>query len=151
MPELAPDLRQHKWGLAAVLFGGLALIISMVVVFAGPFAPQQSVGTSIGQIIGEISLSAMNTVRGEALPSPEIPPWNIDRVLAITGPVLAVVGFVAAIVSAIGHDPWRLPTYGALLGIAAITIQFLWWLALLIAGTVLLLAILANGPGFLEP
>jgi hypothetical protein len=150
MSERAPDLGNHKWGLGAVFFGGLALIVSMIVIFAGPFAPQQSVGTTIGQIIGEISLSAMNTVRGEGLPPPETPPWNIDRVLAVTGPVLAVIGFIAAIVSAFQHDPGRLPTYGALLGIAAITVQVLWWMALLIAGVVLLMSIIENGASFLE-
>lgn len=150
MSETAPNPHSQFWGISAVVLGGLALLVSMIVIFAGPFAPQHSVGTSIGKIIGEISLSAMNTVRGNDLPPPQTPPWNIDRVLMVTGPVLAVLGFIAAIVAAFRHDPWRLPAYGTLLGVAAITLQFLWWVALLIAGVVLLVSILENGASFLD-
>lgn len=150
MSQAGVDPRNHAWGIGAVVFGGLAMIISMLVIFGGPFAPQQSVGTSIGKIIGEISLSAMNTVRGNELPAPQTPPWNIDRVLMVTGPALAVIGFIAAIVSTFKQEPWRLPTYGTMLGVAAITMQFLWWVALLIAGVILLSSIIENGASFLE-
>ncbi len=150
MSETTGDLRNHKWGLASMALGAIALVVTCIVIFAGPFAPQQSVGTSIGQIIGEISLSAMNTVRGEALPPPETAPWNIDRVLMITGPILAVLAFLTATVSAFKHDPWRLPTYGTVLAASAIVMQFLWWVVLIVAGVMLLISILENGPGFLE-
>lgn len=150
MSATAGDLRNHKWGLASILLGAIALIVTCIVMFAGPFAPQQSIGNSIGQIIGEISLSAFNTVRGEALPPPETAPWNIDRVLIITGPIIAVFALVAAIISGFRHDPWRLPTYGAVLGASAIIVQFLWWVVLIIAGVALLISILESGPSFLE-
>jgi uncharacterized membrane protein len=151
MSDTIADLRNHKWGLASMLLGAVALVVTCIVIFAGPFTPQQSVGTTIGQIIGEISLSAMNTVRGEALPPPETAAWNIDRILMITGPILAVLAFLTAAVSAVKHDPWRLPTYGTVLGASAIVVQFLWWVALIVAGVALLISILENGPGFLEP
>lgn len=150
MSDQSLDIRNNAWGLASLFFGGAALILTVIVIFAGPFAPQQTVGTTIGQIIGEIRLSAMNTVRGEALPPPQTRPWDIDRILAVTGPVLAVLGFIATIVAAFRKDHWRMPTYGAVLGVAAITMQFLWWVALLIAGVVLLVSIIENGPGFLD-
>ncbi len=150
MATVNSDLGNNKWGIGSIVFGAAALIVSMLVIFAGPFAPQQSVGTSIGQIIGEISVSAMNTVRGEAPPAPQSQPWDIDRVLMITGPVLAILGFIAAIVSAVRHEPWRLPTYGTVMGIAAITMQFMWWVALVIAGMLLLVSIIENGPSFLD-
>lgn len=146
----ASDLRNHKWGLASIGFGGVALIVTCIVMFAGPFAPQQSVGTTIGEIIGDISVSAFKTVRGEELPAPETAAWDIDRVLLITGPILAVLAFFTAIISAFKHDPRRLPTYGAVLGFSAIAMQFLWWLVLIIAGVALLISIMENGASFLE-
>ena len=139
-----------KWGIGSIAFGGAALLISMLVVFAGPFAPQQSIGTSVGQIIGEIAVSAMDTVRGEAPPAPEAQPWDIDRVLMIAGPVLAICGFIAAIVSTIKQDPWRMAAYGTAMGVAAITVQFIWWVAILICGILLLISIIENGASFLE-
>lgn len=150
MSETASDLWDHKWGLASIALGTIALIVTCIVIFAGPFAPQQSVGTTIGQIIGEISLSAMNTVRGEALPPPETMPWNIDRILMITGPILAALAIFTAIISRFKRDPWRLPTYGVVLGVSAIVVQFVWWVVLIIAAVVLLVSIIENGPSFLE-
>ena len=150
MSELNGGLVAHKWGAASVLIGGIALIVSSLVIFAGPFAPQQSVGTSIGQIIGEISLSAMNTVRGAAAPDPVATAWDIDRILMITGPVLAVLGFFTAVIAYFRDPKSRLPTYGTALGAAAITLQFFWMLALIIIGGMILIAIITEGPGFLE-
>lgn len=150
MAHTADDLTNHKWGLASIVLGGVALIVTSIVIFAGPFAPQQSVGTSIGQIIGDISVSAFQTVRGDELAPPETAPWDIDRVLMITGPILAVFAMIAAVVSAFKHDPKRLPTYGAVLGVAAISMQFLWWIVLIIAGVIMLVSIIENGPSFLE-
>ncbi|MGJ8622940.1 MAG: hypothetical protein ACSHW1_09185 [Yoonia sp.] len=150
MSAPAIEMRNHKWGLASLVFGALALIVTIIVVFAGPFAPQHSVGTSIGQIIGEISSSAFKTVRGEELPPPQARPWDIDRVLMVTGPVLAVIAFVTAVVAAFRKDPWRLPTYGTVLGVAAITMQFVWWIAIIFAAVILLASIIEHGPSFLE-
>jgi hypothetical protein len=150
MTDASEFLNNHRWGAASVVFGAAALIVTSLVIFAGPFAPQQSVGTSIGQIIGEISLSAMKTVRGEALPPPQAAVWDIDRILIVTGPALAVLGFITAIFAAFRDSKSRLPIYGATFGVAAIIIQFLWWLAIIIIGGLLLISIIENGPRFLE-
>ena len=150
MTQTYGDLRNHKWGLASIGLGAIALVVTMIVIFAGPFAPQDSVGTSIGKIIGEISVSALSTVRGDELPPPETRDWDIDRILLVTGPILAILAIITAIVSAFYHDPWRLPTYGAVLGVGAIAIQVIWWIVLIIAGALILVSIIENGPSFLE-
>ncbi|WP_375254082.1 hypothetical protein [Yoonia sp.] len=144
------ELLNHKWGLVSIGLGACALVVTMVVMFGGPFGPQDSVGTSIGKIIGEISVSAFNTVRGNELPPPEAAAWDLDRILLVTGPILAILAIVTAIVSAFCRDPWRLPTYGAVLGIGAIAIQVIWWIVLIIAGALILVSIIENGPSFLE-
>lgn len=144
------DLRDHKWGLASIGLGSIAFIVTAIVIFAGPFAPQQSIGSTIGEIIGDISVSAFKTVRGDELPPPEVAAWDIDRVLMITGPILAILAMITAIVSAFKHDPKRLPTYGAVLGVAAISMQFIWWVVMIIAGVALLISIIESGPSFLE-
>jgi hypothetical protein len=150
MSDQFPDLRNHRWGVLSIGLGGIALILTMVVIFAGPFAPQHSVGTSIGEIIGEISTSAFKSAMGQELPPPVSRPWDIDRILLIAGPVLAVLAILSAIISMFQRDPWRLPTYGVALGVGAILVQFLWWLVLIVAGVMLLVSILENGPSFLE-
>lgn len=49
-----------------------------------------------------------------------------------------------SIVSAIRRENWRLPVYGATLGIGAIVVQFVRWLALLFCGVLLLVAIIED-------
>ncbi len=76
--------------------------------------------------------------------------WDIDRVLATLTPILGVVAVVLGMVAALRREGWRLSAYGAALGGAAIVFQLFWWVALLICGVVLLVAIIENLGSFAE-
>ncbi|PWK62202.1 hypothetical protein [Roseicyclus mahoneyensis] len=138
------------WGWLAILTGAVALVLAMLVIFAGPFAPQPSTGTVIGQIAGDMIAAARGSLDGSAQPAPVPRGWDVDRVLATLTPILGVLALCLAVMAAIRREPWRLSSYGAALGGAAIVIQFVWWIALLICGVVLLVAIIENLGGFAE-
>lgn len=138
------------WGYLAILLGAAALVMAMLVIFAGPFAPQQTVGVTIGEIAGDIVSAARRSVQGIEQPPPDPRGWDIDRVLMILTPLLGVIAVVLAVLAAVRREPWRLATYGAALGGAAITVQFIWWVALLICGIVLLVSIIENLGGILD-
>lgn len=133
-----------QWGYAAVVFGVAALAIAMLTVFGGPFSPQPSVGQTIGEIAGDMRASALRAVRGEEQPPPVPQPWDIDRVLMVTAPLLAVGAIALSLVSAIRREGLKLASYGAVLGVSAIVFQFVWWIALLICGMILLVSIMEN-------
>lgn len=141
--------RGFRWGYLSIALGALALAVSAVVIFGGPFAPQQSIGTTIGEVAGDMRAAALRSLRGEPQPAAVPRGWDIDRILFLAAPLIGVAAVVAAAVSALSRDPWRLPTYGAVLGASAIALQFLWWVAMLIAGVVLLVAIVENIGGIL--
>jgi hypothetical protein len=138
------------WGLLAFVTGAVALVLAMVVIFAGPFAPQPTVGTTIGEIAGDMLAAARRSVEGAPPPAPQPRGWDIDRVLVTITPILGVAAVVLAMVAVLRHERRHLPSYAAALGISAIVFQFFWWVALLICGVVLLVAIIENLGGFVE-
>ncbi len=133
-----------RWGYVSIALGALALLLAMVHIFGGPFAPQPSIGTTIGEIAGDMRAAALRSLRGDAQPAPQPVGWDIDRVLLLAAPLLGAAAIVMAVVSALARDGWRLPTYGAALGVAAIVFQLIWWVAALFAGVLLLVAIIEN-------
>ena len=144
MTDRAPEMSGLRWGHLSMALGALALAIAVTHIFGGPFGPQRSVGTVVGEIAGEMRAAALRAVRGAPQPAPEPLGWTIDRILALGAPLLGVVAIVTSAISALARDPWRLPTYGAVLGTSAIVFQMIWWLALLFACVALLVAIIEN-------
>jgi len=134
----------YTFGLWAVLTGGLALIMVFVHIVAPSLQPQPSAASQIGEIAGEIRRSAWASFRGEPDPilAEESVQWWIY--LAFVGPALGVVALVLSLVSGLRRENWRYPAYGAGLATAAILFQFFWMVAVLIAGVVLLVAIIEN-------
>ena len=55
-----------------------------------------------------------------------------------------IVAILLALISAVCREHWRVPVYAAGLGSAAVLFQFFWLLAVLIAGVILLVAIIEN-------
>lgn len=150
MSDIAPTPPVFRWGYLSVGAGALALALSMLVIFGGPFTPQPTVGTAIGDIAGDIVKSAWRTVRDVEQPPPVARGWDIDRVLMVAAPLVGVLAVLLSVVSAVLREPWRLPTYGATLGGAAIVFHFVWWIALLVCGVILLMSIIENIGSFFD-
>jgi hypothetical protein len=134
----------RNWGLWAVLAGALALALVFFQIAAPSFEPKPSVGTQIGEIAGEIKRSAWRSFFG--LPNPEAKPEpaSITDYIAIAAPLLGIVAVVLSLVSGVLRENWRYSVYGVSLGAAAIVFQYFWWVALLVAGVILLVAIIEN-------
>ncbi len=134
----------YTFGLWAVLTGGLALIAVFVHMTAPMMEPSPSAASQIGEIAGEIRRSAWASFLGEPDPAPVDEPSAWWLYLAVVGPALGVVALLLSLVSGLKRENWRYPAYGAGLGTAAIIFQFVWMVAVLIAGVVLLVAIIEN-------
>jgi hypothetical protein len=144
MPPGPPPHPFYTFGLWAVLTGGLALIVVFVHMVAPSLAPQPSAASQIGEIAAEIRRSAWANFLGEAQPAPIEEPVRWWLYLAVVGPALGVVALVLSLISGLRRENWRYPAYGAGLGVAAILVQFVWMVAVLIAGVILLTAIIEN-------
>ena len=64
--------------------------------------------------------------------------------VAIAAPVFAILAVVLSAISGVLRENWRFSVYGTSLGVAAIVFQYFWWLALVLAGVVLMVAIIEN-------
>lgn len=134
----------RKWGFWAVMTGALALIFVFAHIAGPSFEPKPSAGAQIGEIAGEIKRAAWRTFLGLPKPAPEPVPVSIWTYLGIAGPILGVVAIVLSVISGVLHENWHYPVYGTSLGAAAVVFHFFWWVALLFAGVILLVAVIEN-------
>ena len=132
------------WGLWAVLTGGLGLILVMGFIFGPTLEPTPSAATQIGEMAGEIKRATWRSFLGLKQPEPEPVPTSIWLYLGVAGPILGVVAIVLAAISAIRRENWRFAAYATALGGGAILAHFLWWIVILFAGVMLLVAIIEN-------
>lgn len=127
----------------AITLAALALVAAMAAVYAGPFAPAQPTGVTLGEIAGDIRASALRALRGEAQPAPIAQPWDIDRILAVAIAATAVAALVSAVIGFIRHENRRAVFAGAALAIGAVSFQFLTWFVLIVIGALLIMGIMA--------
>jgi hypothetical protein len=143
-PMQGPPKFLTKWGFWAVMAGATALIL-VFAQFIGPmFEAKPSAAAQIGTIAGEIKRSAWLSFLGVATPEPDPAPVSIWIYVAMAAPVFGVLAVVLSLVSGLLRENWRYPVYATSLGVAAIVFQFVWWIALLVAGVILLVAIIEN-------
>ncbi|MBD3625525.1 MAG: hypothetical protein HUJ24_09135 [Rhodobacteraceae bacterium] len=134
----------RNWGAWAVLTGALALALVFAQMVGPSLQPGPSAATQIGEIAGEIKRSAWRSFFGLGNPKPEPEPVAIWTYFGLAGPILGVIAVILSLVSGVLRENWRYSVYGASLGAAAIMFQFVWYIALLIAGVLLLVAIIEN-------
>ena len=144
-----PDIRQifRRWGFWSVTLGGLGLILVFYHIFGISTEPTPSAGQQIGEIAGEIRRSAWRSFLGLG-PEPAEPvapaPMDFRHLAGVAAPILGVIAIVLALISGLRRENWRYPVYGAGLGVASIVFVYIWWLALLFIGAMLLVAIIEN-------
>lgn len=147
-PETDMDINVKTAGfsIAAIGLGGIGLFVALLVMYAGPFAPQQDVGTTIGEIAGNMRAAAWRSFFGLEQPESTIVQraWDIDRVLMAAAPAAGVLGIVMAIVAYIRKEPKRMAYYGMALSVCAVFVQVLLIVLMIVAGVILLINIIQN-------
>ena len=114
--------------------GGVALILTIVVFWAGPFAPQQQTGVTLGELAADIAKSAARSVAGQPQPEPVAEPRDIDDWLEIGVGALAGLAVVLGIASLVRHERMRAGVSGIALGGLAIGFQLFTWTVMSILG-----------------
>lgn len=147
------DTAGHRpvWGLAAFLFGVLALVVVTLPISGTFVEPEKSTAASIGEFAAEIRQSAQRALSNDPAPAPAPPPsaWDIHMTFLIAVPVLAAL---ATILGAIGLFRREIPTLSSIaiaMGCGAFLMQYVFWLALLIGGFFVLVAMLKNLDGII--
>lgn len=134
----------RKWGFWAVIIGATALVLVFIQVFGPMLEPKPSVGTQIGEIAGDIKRSAWRSFLGLSNETAKTEPVSAMNYLALAAPVLGVIAIVLSLISGVLRENWRYAVYGTGLGASAIVFHFFWWMALLLAGVLIIIAIIEN-------
>lgn len=122
--------------------GAAALFAALFVFWAGPFAPQQSTGVSLGELAAEIGKSTLRAAAGLEQPAPVAPTRDLDDFLQIG---VAMLGGVAIVLSAIGllrHEQMRPAIAGIVIGVGAILFQFFAMAFFALLGVLVIMALL---------
>lgn len=140
------DFKTARFSFVAIGLGGTGLLIALLVMFVGPFAPQQDIGTQIGEIAGNIRAAAWRSFLGLEQPESTVVQrvWDIDRILMTAAPAAGVLGVIMAITAYVRQEPKKVAFYGMALSVCAIFVQVLFVILMIVAGMMLLISIIQN-------
>lgn len=140
MTEPAPAFAA-TFGWLGFATGATALVVTLFIFWAGPFAAQQTAGISIGELAADIAKSAARSVAGQAQPEPVARPWTVDDYLEIGVGFLAGLAIVFGVAAFIRHEHKRAAASGIALGGFAIGIQFFTYTIIIFAGGLVIVAV----------
>lgn len=141
--------RPAKFGFLGFLLGIASLLVIMIQ-FSGIFEPQpQTAGSVIGEIAADIKQSAERALSGEPAPEPEPLPTDYSGVITIAALIVAGAAVVLGAFGLYRNEPHRLPYMAVGIGLSVFVMQYVFWLALMICGVVLLISIIGNLDGIL--
>ena len=121
--------------------GAVALVFTLVVFWAGPFAPQQSAGVSVGELAAEIAKSAARSVAGQPQPEPVTPDWDIDDYLEIAVGAIAGIAMILGVAAFVRHENGRAALSGIALGGLAIGVQLFTYTIMMVVGGLAMAAV----------
>lgn len=122
--------------------GAAALILAFVLFWAGPFAPQQSAGVSLGELAADIAKSAARSVVGQPQPDPRAVARDIDDYLEIGVAVLAGLAIVAGLAGLVRGERVGAAVAGMALGGLAVGFQLFTWTVMVLLGALVIMAII---------
>lgn len=134
-----------KYGNAGILLGGIALLLALVHFWAGPFSPQPSLETFVGEKAASIRQATIDALQGKEVA--EVKParkWDSDRLTQLAVAVLGGLAFILAILSFISHESRRVAGGAAILGVSAITFQFVAMYIMAFLVVMLIVAVLGS-------
>ena len=140
MQTIEPSRAVLGW--SGFAMGAIALVLTLVVFWAGPFAPQQSAGVTLGELAADIAQSAARSVAGQAQPEPATISRDIDDYLEIFVSVVASVAVILGVAALIRHEHKRAAISGIALGGLAIGVQLFAYTMMMIGGVLVICALL---------
>jgi hypothetical protein len=137
--------------LAAFFFGVIALVVVTLHISGIFVEPEKSAATLIGEMAAEIRDSAKRALSNDPSPSPEPSSraWDTDGIFQIAVPLLAGVAAVLGAIGLFRREAATLPAIAIAMGVTSFVMQYVFWLALVIGGICLLVAIVNNIDGIL--
>ncbi|CAD0184373.1 hypothetical protein RUESEDTHA_01252 [Ruegeria sp. THAF57] len=138
----ATDTANPVFGWTGFSLASIALFAALFVFWAGPFAPQQSTGVSLGELAAEIGKSTLRAAAGLEQPEPVAPTRDLDDFLRIGVAMLGGLAIVLSVVGILRHEKRRPAIAGVAIGVGAILFQFFAFAFFAFLGVLVIMALL---------
>ncbi len=134
----------YQWGFWALCTGALALMLVFLQIAGPMLEPQQSVGSQIGEIAGDMKRAAWRSFFGLEPDAEQLVRPSLWHYFAVVAPMFGIVAIALSVISKVKKEHRQFPIYATGFGVTAILFQYLWWLALLVAGIMLIISVIQN-------
>lgn len=134
-----------QFGMFGIAVGGIALIFALVHFWAGPFAPQPTIETTVAEKAASIRAAAIGALKGEE-PVKEtfVREWDADTWADVATAVLGGVAMILGVLAFAKHESTRVAGGAAALGVSAIAFQFIAMYAMALLIVLLISAALSS-------
>lgn len=137
--------QNKKYGSAGILLGGVALLLALVHFWGGPFSPQPTLETFVSERAASLRQSALEGLKGQKSDASSAAiSWDADRITQVVVAVLGGLAFILAVLSFTSHESKRMAGGAAVLGISALTFQFLAMYVMAVLVVILILGVLSS-------
>ncbi|WP_298934174.1 hypothetical protein [uncultured Ruegeria sp.] len=138
----ASDNHSPVFGWLGFVVASITLLAALFVFWAGPFAPQQTAGVSLGELAAEIGKSTLRSAAGIDQPDPVVPTRDLDDYLQIGVAMLGGIAIILAVVGLLRHERRRPAIAGIVVGTGAILFQFFAMAFFALLGVLVIMALL---------
>lgn len=137
--------KESNIGFLGIGIGGIALLMALINFWAGPFAPQKSMETSIGDAAAKIKQNTLDALAGKEVKKTYTPrEYDIDNFIDIAIAFLGGIAMLLAAMSFAKHESARASGGAAALGVSAIAFQFIAMYAFALLAVMLIVAVLIS-------
>ena len=136
------DTANPVFGWIGFCLAAITLFAALFVFWAGPFAPQQSTGVSLGELAAELGKSTLRAAAGLEQPEPVAQTRDLDDFLRIGVAMLGVVAIVLSVIGLLRHERRRPAIAGITVGVGAILFQFFAFAFFAFLGVLVIMALL---------
>ena len=133
-------------GVIAMAIAAAGLILAIVHMTAGPFAPQKPAEQTIAETAVAIRDAAVRAMTGAEAPppAPPAPRYDVDDYVQAGVIGFGGVAMILACVALIRREERATALYGFSLGAGVLLLTWLQWIAVMICGVIILAAIIGN-------
>lgn len=135
----------NKLGTWGILIGGLALVLAVVHFWAGPFSSQPTLESVVAEKAASMRKTTIDALKGNSVQVKSTSPtFNADKITQILTTALGCLALIFAALSFSSREPIRVVGSAAVLGVSAISFQFLALYAIAFLVIILISAILVS-------
>ncbi|MFK8021698.1 MAG: hypothetical protein AB8B86_18190 [Pseudomonadales bacterium] len=128
-----------------ITVGSVALIMALFSFWAGPFSPQPTIESLVGDKVASIRTAALDALKGKEVEKEFVTvSWGADKIVQV---VTAMLGGLALILGIVGYaksEPKRMAGGAVALGVSAIAFQFIAMYAMALLVVLLIAAALQS-------